>query len=288
MIARSKKKRSRKKWLIWGILGFLVIALPAAIIFMPKGTGAFQEETAETRDIITYYTFSGAVDSENRETVISEKPMQISEIKVEQGDQVENGDVLLITTEGEEIKASIAGEVSQILIKKNAQVRAGIEMMKLVDYANFKTTVKVDEFSLKFLKIDQEIDVAINALGKKLAGTISDISKEAINENGVSYFVATIDLEKDEALRIGMSTEANIVKEKALAVATLPMEVILFDSENRPYVLQPSEEGQPKKKPITTGINDGMIVEVKSGVAAGESVMHEPKEKGLLEQLWRR
>lgn len=288
MISRSKKKRSRKQWMLWSILGLLVVALPAAVIFMPKGTGAFQEEIAETRDIITYYTFSGAIDSENRETIISEKPMQISDVKVEKGDQVKNGDILLITTEGEEIKASITGEVSQILIKKNAQVKAGIEMMKLVDYANFKTTVKVDEFSLKFLKIDQEIDVAINALDKKLRGSISDISKEAINENGVSYFIATIDLEKDEELRIGMSTEANIVKEKALSVTTLPMEVILFDNENRPYVLQPSTEGQPKKKSITTGINDGMIVEVKSGISAGESVMHEPKEKGLLEQLWRR
>jgi multidrug efflux pump subunit AcrA (membrane-fusion protein) len=288
MIARSKKKKNRKKWMLWSMIGLLIITIAAAAIFLPKGTGAFQEEVAETGDIMTYYNFPGTIDSKNRETIISEKPMQIDKVNVEQGDQVKSGDVLLTASSGEKIKASIDGEVSQILTKNDAQVKAGTELMKLVDYANFETDVKVDEFSIKFLEIDQEVEVAINALDKELAGTVSAISKEAINENGVSYFIATIDLEQDEELRIGMSTEASILKEKAIAVTTLPMDVILFDDANRPYVLFPSKEGEPIKKSITTGINDGMVVEVKNGVSAGESVMYAPKDEGLLEQLWRR
>ncbi|WKA53129.1 efflux RND transporter periplasmic adaptor subunit [Planococcus shixiaomingii] len=289
MNASSNKKRKRKKWVFWCILGILISAVSAAAVFMPRGTGAFQGEIAETGDIITYYNFPGTIDSKNREIIISEKPMQICEIKVTKGDQVKIGDVLMTTTLGEEIKASINGEVTQILTKKNAQVMAGTEMMALVDYVNFKTNVKVDEFSYKFLEIDQEVAVTINALDKELTGTISDISKEARNENGVSYFIVAIDLDKDEKLRIGMSTEAKIVKEKAIAVTTLPMEVILFNNQNQPYVLLPSEKGEPTKKSIATGINDGMTVEVKSGVSAGDSVMNTRNEEGLLEQLfWRR
>ncbi|TWT14279.1 efflux RND transporter periplasmic adaptor subunit [Planomicrobium sp. CPCC 101079] len=289
MIARSNKKKKKKKWLFWGIIGIFISAVATAAFFMPRGTGAYQEEVAETKDIITYYNFSGTIDSKNRRSIMSEKPLQICEIKVEQGDQINSGDVVIITETGEEIKAPVNGEVSQILIKENSQVMAGAELVKLVDYANLTTKVKVDEFSLKFLKIDQEVGVGINALGKELTGTISDISREAINENGVSYFIATIDLEKDGNLRIGMTTEANIVKEKAIAATTLPMEVILFDDEKQPYVLLPSKEGEPIKQPITTGINDGMVVEVKTGLSAGENVMHATEEEGLLEQLlWRR
>ncbi|WKA56994.1 HlyD family efflux transporter periplasmic adaptor subunit [Planococcus shenhongbingii] len=284
----AKSKRKKRKWLLWSIIGILVIAMPATAIFMPKGTGAFQEEVAETGDIRTFYNFPGTVDAKNRESVISEKPMQVCDIKVQQGDQVKSGDVLMVTITGEEIKAPIEGEVSQILIKKNMQVPAGIEMMKIVDYVNFETNVKVDEYSFKFLEADQKVNVTINALGKELTGTISDISKEAISENGVSYFIVAIDLSNDEGLRIGMSTEAKIVKEEAIAVTTLPMEVILFDNDNEPYVLLPAEEGEPVKQAITTGINDGMIVEVTSGVSAGDSVMHSTGEEGLLEQLfWR-
>lgn len=285
----AKNKRKKKKWLFWSILGILIAALAGAAVFMPKGTGAFQSEIAEIGDITTYHNFPGTIDAKNRETVISDKPMEICELKVEQGDGVKKGDVLLVTSAGEKIKASINGEVTQIRIKENAQVPAGIEMISIVDYVNFKANVKVDEFSHKYLKIDQEIEVAINALDKEIAGTITAISKEARNENGVSYFIASIDLEKDEGLRIGMSTEAKLVKAEAKEVTTLPMEVILFDKENQPYVLLASEEGEPRGESIKTGINDGMRVEVKSGVTAGDEVMRALDEEGLLQQLfWRR
>ncbi|MDN7228192.1 HlyD family efflux transporter periplasmic adaptor subunit [Planococcus sp. N064] len=284
----ASTKRKTKKWMLWSIIGILVLAIAAAAIFMPKGTGAFQAEVAKTGNITTYSNFPGIIDTQNRETVISEKPMQICDIKVKQGDQVKNGDVLMVTSLGENIKATINGEVSNIRIKKNTQVNAGMEMMKIVDYKNYKTNVKVDEFSFRFLETGQKVNVSINALGKELGGTISDISKEAVNENGVSYFMVAMDLQRDSDLRIGMSTEAKIVKDEALAVTTLPMDVILFDDENEPYVLLPSEEGEPKEKAITTGINDGMIVEVVSGVSAGESVMYSTGEEGLLEELfWR-
>ncbi|WP_416144809.1 efflux RND transporter periplasmic adaptor subunit [Planococcus koreensis] len=285
----AKTKHKKRKWLLWSLFGLVIAAIAGAAVFMPKGTGAFQSEIAETGDITTYHLFPGTIDTKNREIVISDKPMEICEVKVKQGDVVKKGEVLFVSTLGEKIKSSIDGEVTQIRIKENAQVPTGIEMISIVDYVNFKANVKVDEFSHKYLKIDQKIKVAINALGKELAGTITAISKEARNENGVSYFIAAIDVEQDEGLRIGMSTEAKLVKEEAIEVTTLPMEVILFDNENHPYVLLPSEEGEPREEPITTGINDGMRVEVKSGVSAGDEVMRALDEEGLLQQLfWRR
>lgn len=285
----AKIKRKKKKWLLWSIVGILIAALAGAAVFMPKGTGAFQSEIAATGDITTYHNFPGTIDAKNRETVISEKPLEICEVRVNLGEVVSKGDVLLTTSAGEEIKASIDGEVSQIRIKETAQVPAGVEMINIVDYDNFKANVKVDEFSHKYLKIDQKINVAINALDKEIAGTITAISKEARNENGISYFIASIDLAEDKGLRIGMSTEAKLIKAEAKEVTTLPMEVILFDKKNQPYVLLPSKEGQPREESITTGINDGMKVEVKSGVSAGDKVMRALDEEGLLQQLfWRR
>ncbi|MFD1862755.1 efflux RND transporter periplasmic adaptor subunit [Planococcus chinensis] len=281
-------RRKKKKWLIWGISVILAGAVAGAFIFMPKGTVAFQSELAETRDIMTFHNFPGIIDAKNRETVLSDKPMQICDINVNVGDQVRKGDVLMVTAFGEEIKASINGEVAQLGVKENMPMAAGTEMVKLVDYENLETNVKVDEMSIQFLETGQKIKVTINAFAKELSGTIAAISNEAVNENGVAYFSVAVDLEEDEDLRIGMSTEVKIIKEEAKAATVLPMDVIFFDNANKPYVLQPSKDGEPVKKGISTGINDGMVVEVKSGVRAGESVMHEPNEEGLLEQLfWR-
>ena len=89
----------------------------------------------------------------------------------------------------------------------------------------------------------------------------------------MSYFTATIDLAKDEAIKVGMSTEAKILKQQATDVVTLSMKAIQFDSKNKPYVLIPTEKGMTTKKYIQPGINDGTTIEVKNGVSAGDEVI---------------
>ncbi|MBS4174453.1 HlyD family efflux transporter periplasmic adaptor subunit [Bacillus sp. FJAT-49736] len=274
----KQKKKSKKKIVIWSIVGLLVLTIASLVLFAPKGYSNFEEENAQTGDITTYYSFSGAVEAKNRNTIISAAPIQIKEIKVKVGDKVQKGDVVLVTNQGEKFKSPLNGEISKIYIEKNAEIMSGAQLVDIVDYSALQTTVKVDEYDLKYLKVGQKVKVSINALEKDIQGTVSAISKEATNENGVSYFTATVDLHKDQAIRVGMSTEAKILKQQAAGVTTLSMKAIHFDSQNKPYVLIPSEKGMTTKKYIQTGINDGTTVEIKSGVEAGDVVMFSTKE----------
>jgi len=59
-------------------------------------------------------------------------------------------------------------------------------------------------------------------------------------------------------------------------VVTLPMKAIQFGSDNKPYVLKKgtNEKDAAIKTEITTGINDGATVEVKSGVLSGETILY--------------
>jgi multidrug efflux pump subunit AcrA (membrane-fusion protein) len=269
----KQKKKSKKKIVIWSIVGLIVASLISALLFTPKGLGNVEKEKAQTGDITTYYSFSGAVEAKNRKTITSEEAMQIKEIKVKVGDPVKNGDVLMVTKQGDKIKATLDGEISKIHVEKNAELMSGAQLVDIVNYSVLQTTVKVDEYDLKYLKVGQEVNVTINALEKDIKGTVSEISKEATNENGVSYFTATIDLVKDEAIKVGMSTEAKILKQQAKGVVTLSMKAIQFDSKNKPYVLIPTEKGMTTKKYIQPGINDGTTIEIKDGVIAGEEVI---------------
>ncbi|MEO2077283.1 MAG: HlyD family efflux transporter periplasmic adaptor subunit [Bacillus sp. (in: firmicutes)] len=275
----KQKKKSKKKIVIWSIVGLIVASLISAVLFTPKGLGNVEKEKAQTGDITTYYSFSGAVEAKNRKTITSEEAMQIKEIKVKVGDQVKNGDVLVVTKDGDKIKATLDGEISKIHVEKNAQVMSGAQLLDIVNYSVLQTNVKVDEYDLKYLKVGQEVNVTINALEKEIKGTVSAISKEATNENGVSYFTATIDLAKDEAIKVGMSTEAKILKQEAKGVVTLSMKAIQFDSKNKPYVLIPTEKGMATKKYIQPGINDGTTIEVKNGVSAGDEVIISTDDK---------
>jgi HlyD family secretion protein len=92
--------------------------------------------------------------------------------------------------------------------------------------------------------------------------------------NGVTYFTATIDLAKDSSIRIGMSAEVRLINEEVTGAVTLPMTAIQFDDNNNPFVLIKDDKGAAIRTEITTGINDGTTVEVKSGVSSGETVLY--------------
>jgi len=269
----AKRKSKTKKWITIGIIAIAVIGIAVALFMQPTKT-SYESATAKIGDITTYNSFSGNVDTKNRQTVMSEKVMQVSSLKVKEGDTVKVGDVLLKTTTGDEIKSKIDGEISNVNVEENATVMAGVKLLEIVDYNNLEINVKVDEYDIATLAKGKETTVKIGAINKEIKGTISSISKEGQIVNGVTFFTANIDLAKDASLKIGMSAEAKLISNTVKGVVTLPMKVIQFDENNQPYVLKQGEKNAPVKTEITTGINDGTTVEVKSGVSSGEAILY--------------
>lgn len=269
----SKRKSKTKKRVVLIIAVIVVLAVVAGIVLKPKATN-YKSVEAKTGNISTYYSFSGNVETKNRQTVLAEKVMQISDIKVKEGDLVKEGDVLFTTTTKDEIKAEIDGEVSKINVEDNAQVMAGISLMEIVDYNNLQINVKVDEYDISALEIGKEATVHIGAIDKEIKGTIKSISKEGQVVNGVTYFTATIDLEKDENVKVGMSAEVKLLNSSVTDAVTLPMSVVQFDESNQPYVYLMDDKKKLVVTDITTGINDGTTVEVLSGIASGDTIYY--------------
>ena len=52
------------------------------------------------------------------------------------------------------------------------------------------------------------------------------------------------------------------------------MKAIQFDNENKPFVYYADEKGKVQSKPVTIGINDGITVEIKEGVSAGDIIFY--------------
>jgi len=270
----NKKRKSKlRKWIVTGVV--IVAAIGAAGYFLLKPSKtAYESVTAKKGDITTYYSFSGNIDTKNRQTVMSEKVLQISEIKVKEGDVVNKGDVLIKTSAGDEIKAKISGEVANLNVEEDQQIMSGTKLMDIVDYDNLKINFKVDEYDLAAVQTDKEATVKISALNKEITGKISSISKEGTVSNGVTYFTATIDFAKDDTLRLGMSAEVKVLNSKASGAVTLPMTAVQFDDNNNPYVLKQGAENTAVRTEITTGINDGVNVEIKSGVSNEETILY--------------
>jgi len=273
----KSKKSSKKKTIISSIICMLIIALITSFVISPK-VESYSEETAKNQDIATYYSFNGNIEAKDNQTVIADTMMQIKTIHVEEGDTVKKDDILFETTQGQKIKAKIDGEVGEILIEEGATLMTGTKMTTLTDYSNLQVTVKVDEYDIASMAPDKEVTVLVNALNKEITGKIAKVSKEATTVNGVSFFTASIDLENDPDLLVGMSTEVTMISQSAPNATTISMKALQFDNENQPFVYYRDNNDKVATKSVTVGINDGNIVQIEDGVKSGEVVLL-PKEK---------
>jgi len=274
---KRKAKSKFKKWIVFVVIVIVLVAITSTFFMRPE-TSLYESVDAKIADIITYNSFSGNVETKNRQTVIAEKIMQVSEIKVKEGDIVNEGTVLIKTTVGDIIKSKISGEIVNINVEENAQVMSGTKLLEIVDYNNLKINVKVDEYDIPAIEKGKEATVKIGAINKEIKGKINNVSNEGQIVNGVTFFTATIDIEKDKSIKIGMSAEVTLIRNNATGVVTLPMIAVQFDSNNKPFVLRKGENDEVIRTEITTGINDGSTVEVKNGVSNGETILYKKAE----------
>ena len=271
-MAKPENKKKALFTLIVILILIPVVILARGAINRARGT-TYIEETAITRTIKTYYSFSGIIEAINRQTVLSLQLMQVKKIHVRQGDRVSEGDVLLTPSMGEAVKAGITGEVASVYVEEGAQLTGGTKLFELVEYDNLKVTIKVDEYDLKAIAVGMPVEIIINALDTQVDGEVASISREAVNVNGVSYFTSVIHLEKDVSLRVGMSTEVRLENKTVADALSLGMDAVQFNSEDEPYVLIRDDNGDITAVSVETGLNDGASVEIKAGLEAGQVVL---------------
>ena len=266
-------QKKNKKWMIWTIIGILVLIFIIFVSSQKKEDLNYDATTAVVEEMTTYYSFSGVIEAKNKESIVLTSMTQIDTINVSEGDKVNKDDILFTTIQGNQFKTSINGEVANVYVSEGDVVTAGTVAMDITDYSNLQVKVKVDEYDIKSVEVGKAATVIINALDKEVQGTVSHVSKEAQSLNGISYFMATIDLKEDSELRVGMSTEVKIINESVKDAIVIPMEAIQFDYQNLPYVYYHNNQGEVVTKTVELGMTDGIMVEILSGIEAGEEVL---------------
>ena len=258
--------------------GAAIVVFAGSRLLAPKPL-TFESVLAESKDITTWYSFAGNIEANSRETILSERSATIDDIYVTEGELVKEGKDLLNPSSGVNPEAGMDGEVAEIYVEENQIVSPGAKLMMIVDYTDLSVSVKVDEYELAAVTAGKEVKVSVSAIGREFTGVVESISKEGSIINGVTYFLAVVQLQYDESLKVGMSAEVTLLKDEAKNVVTLPMAAIQFNDDNTAYVLKEGAEGIAIKSPITTGINDGKLVEILSGVNEDERILlGEPTE----------
>jgi len=146
----------------------------------------------------------------------------------------------------------------------------------------FKGTV--DEIDVGKLSVGMPVDIKIGALpDAKVTGKLHMISPKARKEDNTVLFDVEIHLDEVAAgtqLRAGYSANAEIVINRKDSVLVLPERLVTF-REDSAYVEVPNTENPDEAKEIliTTGLSDGLQVEILAGLEQGAEVIERPPKE---------
>jgi HlyD family secretion protein len=132
----------------------------------------------------------------------------------------------------------------------------------------------VDESEVGNIKEGMVLDLTIGAVeDKKFKAVLEFISPKGVTEEGAIKFEikAALKLQKDEFIRAGYSANADIVFGKKDNVMAIKESLLQFGKDSV-YVEIETSPYKFQKRLITTGISDGINIEVLSGLKMGEKI----------------
>ena len=144
----------------------------------------------------------------------------------------------------------------------------------------------IDETEVGRLTTGMTMKITIGALQDlKFDARLEYISPKATDQNGANQFEikAAVNLPtSSEQIRSGYSANAEIVLAEARGVLSVPESSIEF-SGNDTFVYVVKGSGKEKtyeRRKVTTGLSDGINIEIRSGLKKGETVRGPKKVAG--------
>ncbi|WP_462413128.1 efflux RND transporter periplasmic adaptor subunit [Neobacillus sp. Marseille-QA0830] len=269
-----------KKW-IWIVISVLVIGFVGFQYFNSKTSA--QEASAQVRTATVQkgklevkISGSGTVASvTNSDVTATNDNNEIDEVLVAAGDVVNAGDELVTFTDGSDpITAPAAGTITTVSVAEGQRVTSGQTVAHLTNYSDFQTVIQVDELDISKVKVDQTAEITASAFSDKTyTGKVTAVAEEGTSSNGVSTFDVTIHIENPENLKIGMSTEANILTESKNDALYVPVDAVYTNGDQKyVIVVSGSDSSSTEQKTVKTGIANEDNVEITEGVSEGDTL----------------
>lgn len=171
------------------------------------------------------------------------------------------------------ITAPIDGVITVLNINVGDSASTSDTAAEVTNYDKMKVQIKIDEDNISALDNGTEVTVSVDAINKTYKGTIENMSKKATVSNNVSYFTADVTFDADDDIRSGLSAEVKYLLNGVENVVSVSMSALNYNTDNTAYVLVGSNASNAQQRNVTLGISNGTYVEIKDGLAEGETVL---------------
>ena len=172
--------------------------------------------------------------------------------------------------------APAAGIVTAVNISAGADAPTGAAIT--VASTDYEVTAEVVETDVSSMKLQQPATVTVTAIGADLDGTVTAIAPTATtgssgSSSSVVSYAVTVALKNPPAtLRAGMTADVTITTASAANVLAVPAAALRGSADNY-TVLVMSAAGTPESRAVTVGLITSSLVEIKSGLSAGDVVV---------------
>lgn len=174
--------------------------------------------------------------------------------------------------------ADVSGIVDELNVKVGeyfAGMTAAGAQIKIVNTSALKVVTEIPENYAAKVKAGSRLTVVLADINKTYNANLSFLSK-TINANNRS-FTAEAKLPYDGLLRPNQNAQVKIEDYSAANAIAIPVNTVQTDDKGK-YVYVAVQEGTKtlaRKKPITVGELNGSLIEIKTGLAAGDKLITE-------------
>lgn len=179
------------------------------------------------------------------------------------------------------VVAPFSGTVLKVDAKNGQAVTKGTEIITMGDLTKLQVVADINESDVKELQLGQKALVSGTSMGKeKAAATVTRISPLATKiQKGetTGKTKVNVTLELDQAVSVlkpGFNVDVDIMITNKNNILVVPFQAVVNDpSGSFVWVV---ENGLAKKRPVQTGTESDLNVEITSGLNEGDSVISSP------------
>lgn len=180
------------------------------------------------------------------------------------------------------IRAPADGTITKVDIKVGELAQSLTPVVTLQDVSHLYLEAPVNESDISNLLVDQPVSVTYDAFGpdKTFTGHISSINIAPTITDGIVNYTIKALLDDTTLIRPGMTANLTIVTASVPQVLVIPGRTITAKNGTKTVsVLIDARKGKTRAQEITTGLyGDGNLVQVTSGLAAGDQLLFDPKQ----------
>lgn len=170
-----------------------------------------------------------------------------------------------------EVRAPIAGMVTQRLVKLGDAISPGQELFEIVDFDSLVAKVFVPERELGRISVGQQVRlVAEAARGTVFAGAVDRIAPVVDPRTGTVK--VTVKVPRAEGLRPGMFLQAELVTDVRSDALLVPKRALVLDGSTS-SVYRLAADDSVERVVIQPSLEAHDVVAVPSGLAVGDRVV---------------